>query len=88
MLTSYTGWLEFVQLNEGENQEVYVEFNPRFERSGWNQRNASLSAWLRSRQERQVFIEVIGKSDHVLRRSLLSDPHLVVRTSCGAFIRH
>src|ERR1700693_5700865 len=32
VLTSYTRWLESVQLKEGENQEVYVEFNPRFER--------------------------------------------------------
>ena len=32
VFTSYTRWLESVQLNEGENQEVYVEFNPRFER--------------------------------------------------------
>jgi plasmid replication initiation protein len=30
--TSYTRWLESVQLKEGENQEVYVAFNPRFER--------------------------------------------------------
>src|SRR6202162_5471051 len=32
VLTSYTRWLESVQLKEGETQEVYVEFNPRFER--------------------------------------------------------
>src|ERR1700731_2870027 len=32
VLTSYTRWLEFVQLKEGKNQEVYVSFNPRFER--------------------------------------------------------
>ena len=32
VLTSYTRWLESVQLKEGENQEVYVAFNPRFER--------------------------------------------------------
>lgn len=32
MLTSYTRWFESVQLKEGENQEVYVAFNPRFER--------------------------------------------------------
>ena len=31
-LTSYTRWLESVQLREGKSQEVYVEFNPRFER--------------------------------------------------------
>jgi hypothetical protein len=31
ILTSYTRWLESVQLKEGENQEVYVVFNPRFE---------------------------------------------------------
>jgi hypothetical protein len=32
VLTSYTRWLESVQLKEGKNQEVYVEFNPRFKR--------------------------------------------------------
>jgi hypothetical protein len=32
VLTSYTRWLESVQLKEGKNQEVYVAFNPRFER--------------------------------------------------------
>ena len=32
VLTSYTRWLESVQLREGENQEVYVTFSPRFER--------------------------------------------------------
>jgi hypothetical protein len=32
VLTSYTRWFESVQLKEGENQEVYVAFNPRFER--------------------------------------------------------
>ena len=32
VLTNYTRWLESVQLKEGENQEVYVAFNPRFER--------------------------------------------------------
>jgi len=32
VLTSYTRWLESVQLREGKSQEVYVEFNPRFER--------------------------------------------------------
>jgi replication initiator protein len=32
MLTSYTRWLVSVQLREGQNQEVYVAFSPRFER--------------------------------------------------------
>jgi plasmid replication initiation protein len=32
VLTSYTRWLESVQLKEGEKQEVYVAFSPRFER--------------------------------------------------------
>jgi hypothetical protein len=32
VLTGYTRWLESVQLREGENQEVYVTFSPRFER--------------------------------------------------------
>jgi plasmid replication initiation protein len=32
VLTSHTRWLEAVELKEGENQEVYVAFSPRFER--------------------------------------------------------
>jgi hypothetical protein len=32
VLTSYTRWLESMRLKEGENQEVYVAFSPRFER--------------------------------------------------------
>jgi len=32
VLTSYTRWLESVQLREGEDQGVYVTFSPRFER--------------------------------------------------------
>jgi hypothetical protein len=31
VVTSYTRWIESVLLKEGENQEVYVTFNPRFE---------------------------------------------------------
>jgi hypothetical protein len=32
VLTSYTRWLESVQVRGTENQEVYVTFSPRFER--------------------------------------------------------
>jgi hypothetical protein len=32
VLTSYTKWIESVQLKEGENQEVYVTLSPRVER--------------------------------------------------------
>ena len=32
VLTSYTRWLEFVQVKEGPEPEVYVAFSPRFER--------------------------------------------------------
>jgi hypothetical protein len=32
VLTSYTRWLECVQVKEGPEPEVYVAFNPRFER--------------------------------------------------------
>jgi plasmid replication initiation protein len=32
VLTSYTKWLECVQVKEGPVQEVYVAFSPRFER--------------------------------------------------------
>src|SRR6201999_1115622 len=31
-LTTYTRWLESVEVKEGANTEVYVAFNPRFER--------------------------------------------------------
>jgi plasmid replication initiation protein len=32
VVTSYTRWLECVQVKEGPEQEVYVTFSPRFER--------------------------------------------------------
>jgi plasmid replication initiation protein len=32
VLTSYTRWLESVEVKEGADPEVYVAFNPRFER--------------------------------------------------------
>ena len=32
VVTSYTRWVESVQLREAENQEVYLTFSPRFER--------------------------------------------------------
>jgi hypothetical protein len=34
VITSYTRWVEAVQLREAENQEVYLTFSPRFERIG------------------------------------------------------
>jgi plasmid replication initiation protein len=46
VLTSYTRWLESVQLKEGENQEVYVAFSPRFER-----------IWLESRKRLPEYME-------------------------------
>ena len=32
VITSYTRWLESVQVKGAENQEVYLTFSPRFER--------------------------------------------------------
>ena len=32
VVTNYTRWLEFVQVKEGPEPEVYVAFSPRFER--------------------------------------------------------
>jgi hypothetical protein len=32
VITSYTRWVESVQVREAENQEVYLTFSPRFER--------------------------------------------------------
>jgi hypothetical protein len=32
LVTTYTRWLEAVQVRGGENQEVYLTFSPRFER--------------------------------------------------------
>jgi plasmid replication initiation protein len=46
VLTSYTRWIESVQLKEGENQEVYVTFSPRFER-----------VWLESRKRLPDYME-------------------------------
>ena len=46
VLTSYTRWIESVQLKEGENQEVYVTFSPRFER-----------IWLESRKRLPDYME-------------------------------
>jgi len=46
VLTSYTRWIESVQLKEGENQKVYVTFSPRFER-----------IWLESRKRLPDYME-------------------------------
>jgi plasmid replication initiation protein len=46
VMTSYTRWLESVQLKEGENQEVYVAFSPRFER-----------IWLESKKRLPEYME-------------------------------
>jgi hypothetical protein len=43
VVTSYTRWLESVQVIGTENQEVYVTFSPRLNASGWNQRNGCRS---------------------------------------------
>jgi plasmid replication initiation protein len=45
VLTSYTRWLESVQLREGEDQEVYVTFSPRFERI-WLESKKRLSDYM------------------------------------------
>lgn len=34
VVTSYTRWVDAVQVREGENQKVYLTFSPRFERQG------------------------------------------------------
>jgi len=39
VLTSYTRWLEFVQVKEGPEPEVYVAFSPHFERIWLESRN-------------------------------------------------
>ena len=46
VLTSYTRWLEFVQVKEGPEPEVYVAFSPRFER-----------IWLESRKHLPEYME-------------------------------
>jgi plasmid replication initiation protein len=46
VLTSYTRWLEFVQVKEGPEPEVYVAFSPRFER-----------IWLESRKRLPEYME-------------------------------
>jgi hypothetical protein len=52
VLTSYTRWLEAVQLREGENQEVYVAFSSRFERVWLESRSDSGTTWSRSQPTR------------------------------------
>jgi plasmid replication initiation protein len=46
VLTSYTRWLESVQVKEGTNPEVYVAFSPRFGR-----------IWLESRKRLPEYME-------------------------------
>jgi plasmid replication initiation protein len=46
VLTSYTRWLEFVQVKEGPKPAVYVAFSPRFER-----------IWLESRKRLPEYME-------------------------------
>jgi plasmid replication initiation protein len=46
VLTSYTRWLEFVQIKEGPEPEVFVAFSPRFER-----------IWLESRKRLPEYME-------------------------------
>jgi hypothetical protein len=46
VLTSYTRWLECVQVKEGPEPEVYVAFSPRFER-----------IWLESRKRLPEYME-------------------------------
>ena len=46
VVTNYTRWLEFVQVKEGPEPEVYVAFSPRFER-----------IWLESRKHLPEYME-------------------------------
>jgi plasmid replication initiation protein len=46
VVTSYTRWLEFVQVKEGPEPEVHVAFSPRFER-----------IWLESRKRLPEYME-------------------------------
>jgi plasmid replication initiation protein len=46
VVTSYTRWLECVQVKEGEEPEVYVAFSPRFER-----------IWLEARKRLPEYME-------------------------------
>jgi plasmid replication initiation protein len=46
VVTSYTRWLECVQVKEGPEQEVYVAFSPRFER-----------IWLESKKRLPEYME-------------------------------
>jgi hypothetical protein len=45
MLTSYTRWLECVQVKEGPEPEVYVAFSPRFERIWLEYWDARFPPW-------------------------------------------
>jgi plasmid replication initiation protein len=57
--TSYTRWLECVQVKEGPEPEVYVAFNPRFER-----------IWLESKKRLPQYME--QKPSNVALRSQYS----------------
>jgi hypothetical protein len=46
VVTSYTRWLECVQVKEGEEPEVYVAFSSRFER-----------IWLESKKRLPEYME-------------------------------
>jgi hypothetical protein len=66
--TSYTRWLESVEVKEGLNTEVYVAFNPRFERIWLEARNASRRILNRHRQPpgfgaNTLFDSTIGRKD-------------------------
>jgi hypothetical protein len=73
VITSYTRWLECVQLKEGPEQEVYVAFGPRFER-----------IWLESKKRLPEYME--GGKDSGLCRIRHKPDHVglwIMSDSCA-----
>jgi hypothetical protein len=77
VVTSYTRWLECVQVKEGPEREVYVAFSPRFER-----------IWLTSRKHLSDYMEqkpanaaLRSRFEKGIREDFLSNHSLYNRTS-------
>jgi plasmid replication initiation protein len=61
VITSYTRWVDAVQVRESENQEVYLTFSPRFER-----------IWLESKKRLPEYVaqkpaNIVLRSQYALR---------------------
>jgi plasmid replication initiation protein len=74
VITSYTRWIDSVQVRESENQEVYLTFSPRFER-----------IWLESKKRLPDYMEQKPantglRSQYALRLYSWAKKHVAVGT--------